>query len=151
MFKPRKRNITNTPFIKANTYLEWTLAFIPVLIGGTIYLLYRPKKILLFSTLEKMGIMPEVDIARKNMEHIHLPDFVVYSLPAGLWTASYLMAMYMMTKHCTRRTRLSLSLPLPISAIASEFMQLFGLCPGTFDVDDLICYIIPIVIFLKLI
>lgn len=140
MFKTRKRNITKTPFIRANTYLEWTLAFIPVLIGGSIYLLYRPKKILMFSTLNKLGIMTEVDVARKSMEYIHLPDFVIYSLPAGLWTASYLMAMYLMTQHCTRRTRLFLSLPLPISAIVLEFMQLFDLCPGTFDIYDLICY-----------
>lgn len=131
--------------------IKWAFALMPVIIGGTIYLLYRPKNILLFSTLNEMGIMPRLEAIRKSAELYHLPNFVVYSLPAGLWTASYLMAMYMMTKHCTRRTRLSLSLPLPISAIASEFMQLFDLCPGTFDVDDLICYIIPIVIFLKLI
>ena len=130
--------------------LIWTFAFIPVIIGGAIYLLYRPKNILLFIALSNMGIMQNVDKARRYMEQFHLPDFVVYSLPAGLWTASYLMTMCLTTKHCTRKTRLSLSLPLPISAIVLEFMQWSGLCPGTFDTNDLICYIIPIVTFIKL-
>ncbi len=134
-----------------NSYVEWVFAFLPVLIGGTIYLLFRPKNILLFSVLDELGMMPNVNMARLNIEQLHLSDFVIYSLPAGLWTASYLMVMYMITKHCTKRVRSALSLPLPISAIVLEFMQLFSLCPGTFDVYDLVCYIIPIIIFLNLI
>ena len=131
--------------------LEWAIALIPVLFGGLIYLLYRPKNIILFEVLNKLGGSTTVDIVRSKVEHVHLLDFVVYSLPAGLWTASYLMAMYLCTKQLNKKMRLSLALPLPISAVVLEFMQLFGLCPGTFDIYDVVCYVIPIIIFVKLV
>lgn len=131
--------------------LEWAIALIPVLFGGLIYLLYRPKSIFLFEILNKMGGSTTIDIVRNKVEQIHLPDFVVYSLPAGLWTASYLMAMYLCTKQLNKKMRLSLALPLPISAVVLEFMQQFGLCPGIFDICDLVCYLIPIVMFFKIV
>lgn len=131
--------------------LEWAIALIPVLFGGLVYLLYRPKNIILFEVLDKLGDFTAVDIVRSKVEHVHLPDFVVYSLPAGLWTASYLMAMCLCTKQLNKNMRLSLALPLPISAVVLEFMQLFGLCPGTFDIYDVVCYVIPIIIFVKLV
>lgn len=124
--------------------LEWAIALIPVLFGGLIYLLYRPKNIILFEVLDKLGDSTAVDIVRSKVEHVHLPDFVVYSLPAGLWTASYLMAMYLCTKQLNKKMRLSLAQPLPISAVILEFMQQFGLCPGIFDICDLLCYIISV-------
>lgn len=64
--------------------LEWAIALIPVLFGGLVYLLYRPKNIILFEVLDKLGDFTAVDIVRSKVEHVHLPDFVVYSLPAGL-------------------------------------------------------------------
>ena len=114
-------------------------------------MLYRPKNIILFEVLNKLGGSTTVDIVRSKVEHVHLLDFVVYSLPAGLWTASYLMAMCLCTKQLNKKMRLSLALPLPLSAVVLEFMQLFGLCPGTFDIYDVVCYVIPIIIFVKLV
>ena len=35
--------------------LEWAIALIPVLFGELIYLLYRPKSIILFEALNKLG------------------------------------------------------------------------------------------------
>lgn len=35
--------------------LEWAIALIPVLFGGLIYLLYRPKSIILFEALNRLG------------------------------------------------------------------------------------------------
>lgn len=35
--------------------LEWVIALILVLFGGLIYLLYRPKSIILFEALNKLG------------------------------------------------------------------------------------------------
>lgn len=61
------------------------------------------------------------------------------------------MAMCLCTKQLNKKMRLSLALPLPISAVVLEFMQLFGLCPGTFDIYDVVCYVIPIIIFVKLV
>ena len=35
--------------------LEWAIALMPVLLGGLVYLLYRPKNIILFEVLNKLG------------------------------------------------------------------------------------------------
>ena len=128
---------------------DWLIAFFFILGGGIIYILYRPENILLFRVTDALGIPPLIDIIRANVSHVTLPVFMINSLPAGLWTASYLMMMYASTKFHTRKIRLMLALPLPIVAIVLEFMQLLGWCPGTFDIYDLICYIVPLIVFIK--
>ena len=117
--------------------------------GIAIYLLYRPQNLLVFKIIDACGLSYVIDSLRLSFSKFLLPPFVVNSLPAGLWTASYLMMMYITTKFNTRRIRLILALPLPIMAIVLEFMQLWGWCPGTFDIYDLICYIVPIFVFIK--
>ena len=128
---------------------DWLVALLLILTGGMIYVLYRPENLLLFRVTDSLGITPLIDMLRSNSSRVMLPSFIVNSLPAGLWTASYLLMMYITTKFHTRRIRLMLALPLPISAIVLEFMQLLGWCPGTFDIYDLICYIVPLFIFIK--
>ena len=128
---------------------EWGEVILLISIGGVIYLLFRPKCLLMFSIIEEMGGMPYLDGIREKAQLYTLPSFVINSLPAGLWTASYLLGMYITTKYQSRKIRLMLALPLPLSAIALELMQLIGWCPGTFDVYDLICYIVPLVVFVK--
>ena len=128
---------------------DWLVALLLILTGGMIYVLYRPESLLLFRVTDSLGITPLIDILRSNSSRVMLPSFMINSLPAGLWTASYLIMMYITTKFHTRRIRLMLALPLPITAIVLEFMQLLGWCPGTFDIYDLICYIVPLFIFIE--
>ena len=134
---------------KYQVYTEWIVATILLLIGCTIYLLFRPQNLLMFKIIDGLGGMSNVVSLRMYINHNCFPDFIIYSLPAGLWTASYLMMMYLITKGYTIKSRLMLALPLPIIAIVLEFMQLLGLCIGTFDVYDLICYIIPLIVFVE--
>ena len=128
---------------------DWIVALLLILTGGMIYVLYRPESLLLFRVTDSLGMTPLIDIVRSNTSKVMLPSFMINSLPAGLWTASYLMMMYITTKFHTRRIRLMLALPLPVMAIVLELMQFFGCCPGTFDLYDLICYIVPLFIFIK--
>ena len=125
------------------------VALLLILIGGMIYVLYRPESLLLFRVTDSLGITPLIEMLRSNSSRVLLPSFMINSLPAGLWTASYLIMMYITTKFHTRKIRLMLALPLPITAIVLEFMQLLGWCPGTFDIYDLICYIVPLIVFIK--
>ena len=115
-----------------------------LLVGIMIYLLYRPHNLLVFNIVDALGLGHVIDNLRLSFSVFQLPPIVINSLPAGLWTASYLMMMFVTTKFHTRRVRLMLALPLPIAAIVLEFMQLWGWCPGTFDIYDLICYIVPL-------
>ncbi len=114
-----------------------------------IYLLYRPESLLVFKIVDALGLSHVIDNLRLSFSGFLLPPIFINSFPSGLWTASYLMMMYASTKFHIRRIRLMLALPLPIMAIVLEFMQLLEWCPGTFDIYDLICYAIPLIIFIK--
>lgn len=137
-----------TERLLANRIL-WIAAFALIAIGGAIYIIYRPQSILVFRISDALGLASQVNSIRNLALLFPMPNFVIYSLPAGLWTASYLMIMYCNTAALDIKTRLILSLPLPVCAIILEFMQLVGWCPGTFDVYDLICYFVPLIIFIK--
>ena len=128
---------------------KYLLSLAMITIGGLIYLLYRPQNLLMFQITDYLGINPNIDSLRNEIKFLSLPSFVINSIPAGLWTASYLLLMYSNTRAYNKSTKLLITLPLPIAAIILEFMQLLGWCPGTFDLYDLICYAIPLIIFLK--
>ena len=143
-----KRNPSANTIILSNWY-KWALSILLLSVGIGIYILFRPQNILVFGLLEDLGLMPIVDSLRMHTSGIMLPSFVINCVPAGLWTASYLIAMYLTTTGASRSKRILLSIPLPITAIILEFFQLFGWCSGTFDVYDLVCYVVPLVIFIK--
>ena len=142
------RNSLANDIILSNWY-KWALSILLLSVGIGIYILFRPQNILVFGLLEDIGLMPIVDSLRMYTSGIMLPSFVINCVPAGLWTASYLIAMYLTTTGASRSKRILLSIPLPITAIILEFFQLFGWCSGTFDVYDLVCYIVPLIIFIK--
>lgn len=128
----------------------WLISVFLILIGGSIYIVYRPKSIIIFRIIDYLGLTNCVDAIRRSLqEFILLPPFFVNSIPAGLWTVSYLILMYCNTRFHEKKTRMYLALPLPISMVVLEFLQLVGLCPGTFDIYDLLCYIIPLIVFIK--
>ena len=124
------------------------IAFFLIICGGLIYLAFRPKSLLLFQLVDTLCLIEWIDRLRNTYSTINIPIFVVYSLTAGLWTASYLLIMFYTTRRCHRKTRIKLSLPLPVSAVVLEIAQYFSLCPGTFDFIDLVCYLVPIIIFI---
>lgn len=124
-------------------------ASLMLLLGIMLYLLYRPQTLLVFKIINAVGLGGIIDNLRLAFSVFQFNSFIIHSLPAGLWTASYLMMMYVFTKFHKKKVRLLLALPLPISAIILEFLQLLGWCTGTFDVSDLICYVIPLLIFIR--
>lgn len=140
--------IDTTGCIVSNWY-KWTLSILLLSVGIGIYILFRPQNLLVFGLLDDLGLMPIVDSLRMSASVIMLPSFVINCVPAGLWTASYLIGMYLITTGASRTQKILLSLPLPLTAIILEFLQLFGWCSGTFDLYDLVCYVVPLIIFIK--
>ena len=126
----------------------WILSLLLLVVGSIIYLLFRPEEILIFRILDAIGVMPVVDYLRLQTAHILLPDFVIYSLPGGLWAASYLLGMYIITNGLRFYTKLIIATPLVITMIIVEFLQLANIRLGTFDFRDIICYSIPLLIFI---
>ncbi len=119
-----------------------------LVLGGMVYVLFRPRTLRLFALADAIGLGGTLDKWRQATEGCMLPDFVLYSLPSGLWTASYLLIIDSMFRHLPLRQRLRWASIIPTIGLGSELMQGAGVLPGTYDVSDLLCYLIPFAIYL---
>jgi hypothetical protein len=77
-----------------------------------------------------------------------LPDIMVYSLPAGLWSASYVIFVDTLIGDRPWLVRLLTASIIPLTGAASEVLQALGALQGTFDWADLLCYLLPLAVFL---
>ncbi len=113
-----------------------------LLIGGLIYVLYRANTLVysLFSD-DFCGI----GAARTNA--VKLPDFIVYSLPGGLWSLAYLLLIDGVFVDTSFRFRLGLALIIPAIGVVSELLQGLDVLPGVFEMADLWCYAVPYLLY----
>ena len=124
--------------------LLFILSMILLLAGGMIYLLYRPHTLFMFSWLESFGLENFFAQKQFNSSSIFL-SFCIYSLPTGLWAVSALILFGIVWKN-SKKTFLFYSLAFIFGNIAFEFMQLFGVIAGTFDVIDILVLAISLLV-----
>ena len=117
-------------------------------VGGSIYILFRPKSLLMFRWVESLGLNEYIDRLRDMVSGITLNHITLYSLPDGLWLASYIIVVNTIVSKENTKNLLFWSFLLPVIAITFEILQIPGIIPGVFDVFDLICYIVPLLIYL---
>ena len=123
---------------------KWTFYWwIPLFIGCLIYVLFRTDTLLYNKLLGNLF----TQIASPNT---FLQRIILFSLPDGLWAMSYTMLIFHLRKDKTVRT-LIWSIIIPIVGILSEIGQLYYLIPGTFDIIDLIMYIVAPTLAIRLI
>ena len=117
-------------------------------VGGSIYLLFRPKTLLMFKWVESLGLNEYIDRLRDMVSGITLNHITLYSLPDGLLLASYIIVVNTIVSKDNKVNLLFWSFLLPAIAVTFEILQIPGVIPGVFDVFDLICYILPLLIYL---
>lgn len=118
--------------------------------GGMVYVLFRPRTLLLFSVADATGIGSWADSMRTLFGGIQLPDWMVYSLPGGLWSAAYVLLVGWLMQGRALRWRLLATLPIPLVGALSELLQGAGVLSGTFDMGDVVCYLAPYLIYASL-
>ena len=128
------------------TRLQILIGLVMLLLGGIIYLLFRPTTLLLFHTLDLVGLMPLVTDCRTLVATCQPSEFVVYSLPGSLWATSYILLVVSLLERAMRWQRMIVASIIPLAGICSELMQQAGLLPGVFDTADLVCYAVPLII-----
>ena len=107
-------------------------------VGGMIYVFFRPESIIMFRWFPFLGVIhKQVSV----FSTIHLPDFLVYSIPDGLWLFSYILLIGVIWNFNYHRC-IFLTMLLPVYAISHELLQLYHLVPGYFDILDFVVYII---------
>ena len=114
------------------------LASVTLLVGAMIYVLFRPTHLLMFDWIDNIGLMDLVSRIRPNLKDV--PDWVVYSLPDGLWMFSYCLFIGCIWDFDLKRSFYVLSI-LPVFAVTNEIMQHNHLVPGTFDWMDVVAFL----------
>lgn len=123
---------------------KWTFYWwIPLFIGCLIYVLFRTDT-LLYNKLLGNFFTPI------GSPKIFLQKIIIFSLPDGLWAMSYTMLIFHLRNDKTFKT-LIWSILIPVIGVLSEIGQLYYLIPGTFDIIDLIMYIIAPTLVIRLV
>ena len=109
-------------------------------IGGIIYILLRPDSLLMFDWIKSIGLDKIVTELRKlTLANIDLyPSWLVYSSPSGLWIFSYLGIILLIWRDQNLRYSILWILLVPSMSFIAEFLQLFGLLCGRFDIHDIL-------------
>lgn len=126
------------------------LAILFLVCGCAIYLLFRSKSLNIYQWCSALGLSNTIDTLRYSVQDWNVSEFVKFSLPDGLYCASYILmidAIWHDEKGTIKNIIISL---VPFVTISSEVLQYFGLVKGTFDIYDLICYAIPPLIYMSL-
>lgn len=125
-----------------------SVSVLTLFMGGMIYLLFRDDSLLMFEWVRSIGLENSLNSARESTSSFSISEWVKYSLPDGLWCASYIILMATLWSDKKFFIRLIWTISLPCVAVFTELLQLFGILIGTYDSCDFICYIIPILIYL---
>jgi hypothetical protein len=127
---------------------QYILSFVPLTIGGVLYIAYRPLGLKMFHWFRLIGIEKFILDLREIFSSYTPPDFFIYNLPYGLWSFSFSTLLILIWKFKLEK---GLFLYLIISfslVIVPELLQYFEKIPGTFDLIDVltntVCFFSPI-------
>ena len=116
------------------------LSIMFILIGGFIYLFFRPHTLKMFVWLRIINCEHIFQLRDYNHD-LKFIEFLIFSLPNGLWILSLLIILGLIwEKH--RIFFIIYSSFFTGISILFEFFQKFGLIPGTFDIADILVLLI---------
>lgn len=147
-----KLEILTSKSICTKTFPEFNInrivcGIILLCIGGFMYLAFRPDSIVLFRLIDWLDLTYFISCIREFLSNIIIPEFIIYSIPDGLWISSYILIMTGIWTIPNSNQVLFCSF-LPFIGFISEIGQYLGVVKGTPDYADLICYITPFLIYI---
>ena len=128
-------------------YKIFVFSFIPLLIGGLIYIGFRENSLLMFRWFEALNIINLIELYRNYVNNISLPEYVIYTLPNGLWVFAFLMYIHITI---ISKIRILLLISCIIVSLSFEFLQIFNIIPGTFCWSDFLTIAIFIIAYFLL-
>ena len=116
--------------------LSWLL----MLLGGVIYLLWRPTDILMFRWIQSIGLENKLIFLRDQyaLEFDGNWSWVKNSLPFALWLTSSVLMFHGVWGPVKSKPAVIWSTIFIVGSVFSEFSQKCKLLPGTYDPTDLI-------------
>ncbi|MDZ7846933.1 MAG: hypothetical protein U5L96_09250 [Owenweeksia sp.] len=125
-------------------------------VGGLIYIAFRSDTLLMFKYIAAISLDTPIEYLREITltTKKYLPNWLLFSLPDGLWIFSYVtLTLFIWNNKITKENIFWITI-IPCTVILFEIAQLLTFTPGTFDLVDLAFYLIgaalPISLFKKL-
>lgn len=130
------------------SYVKIVTGTVFLFAGCIIYVLFRSQFIRLYVWCEALGLGCVIEKIRNGIGWLGMSDFLLYSLPDGLYCASYVLIMDGLWHGDSSLRRIVVVSAIPFVAIVHELLQGLHIVRGTFDVCDLLCYSVPLCIYL---
>jgi hypothetical protein len=129
--------------MQSKKFLLFVHGVLPIILGGSIYILYRSTDLRIFNWINCLGMREHVDFIREFSvsSRYLIPKWLIYSLPDGLWIYSLTSTFLIIWRKNEKKVKLWLIIPL-VFGILVEVLQGFNMFHGTFDILDLILLII---------
>lgn len=118
-------------------FKQLLIVLVPLLLGSIIYIFYREPTFNLVNWFGLNEILKDLNV-RTN-----LPNWVIYNLPDGLWVFAFTYLVLFIFGFKFRKGFIFLTLFSPIIiSLISEIGQLYDFMQGTFDLLDVLFYLI---------
>ncbi len=119
-----------------NVFLKALLASIALISGGAIYFLFRPKGVPFTKIFKSISFFPPYQ--GNSFLQFVLPEWMIYSLPDGLWAFAYALLISMIWSKNKSIFGMIWMASIPILTFGMELLQGVHLLPGTFCFMDLL-------------
>lgn len=115
------------------------VSLLALLAGGAIYLFLRPGEFVFHHWLEAIGLegLFSPNGSAGSPVRNRLPDWILYSLPNGLWAFAYTFLIIGIWQGSSSPVRYFWFATIPILVFGFELLQLAGVLRGTFSYMDL--------------
>lgn len=127
--------------------IKVSISLIALVVGSLIYIVFRSKSLLMFQWFDAIHLTSAINQLRNNFSQVPIYSWIEFNMPAGLWLLSYLYIIDAIWGKEYMYLKRAFLLMLPILALSSEFLQLVKILPGTFDIFDVLCYILAITLY----
>ena len=122
------------------TLTIFLFAFLAILSGGLIYVLFRPVESLFFTWADEIGAGNILSNIRSVTLPLlsYIPKWFLFSLPSGLWAFAYALIITHLWRDNNSIIKYFWIGSIPLLAIGYEFLQFTGILKGVFCHEDLI-------------
>ncbi|AZA51551.1 hypothetical protein [Chryseobacterium sp. G0201] len=136
--------------MKSNNFFIGSI--VSLVFGTLIYVLFRTSSLKIFSWSNSLGInLLGLNVRKLTMlTSSKLPQWLLFSFPDSLWVFSYVCLMLGIWKGVISPFNLFWVGIIPFIAVCSELGQFIGFIQGTFDLLDIVFYIIGTILPLLL-
>ena len=132
-----KKSLLSSANYSSRVYIF--LSALAFLLGGFIYILYRPSEHLFFSWFSSIGLDNLFESLRFHSlsSSSNPPDWIVYSLPNSLWAFAYALLITSLWSGSNSWLKYLWMTSIPVLVIGFEVLQYTGTIHGTFCIQDL--------------